>query len=201
MSKAKKKTTKRPKLTAEQKEFRKKVSRYSAMANKRIDRLKDSIYRTSPAYNKWLNSGGEKFGIRGKTQLEVRREYYRVMEFLNSDTSTITGTKQVLTNIAKNTGFKYQKLEEVNANIGKFFELANKVEEYLKVTDRGASALGYQRIWEAINTFTEDNKIDLENVSIDDLIGDIANLAEGKLLDDSKQFTEEFFNTDWSNLK
>jgi len=187
-------------LTPKQKEFRKEVSRLNSMANKRIKRLAQSEFKESPAYKKWLSDGGEYFSIRDKTQQEVRREYYRVKQYLDSATSSITGTKKVLKNMAENTGIEYSNLFELQDTSKAFFELANKVDEYLKVSSRGSEAIGYQRIWQAINQYTQNNEVKLQAKSVDGLIQVVSDLSEQLLLKDN-QDTSDFFNIDWQNLE
>lgn len=188
-------------LTQEQKDFRKEVARLNSMANKRIKRLAESEFNTSPAYQKWVKDGAEKFSIRGKTQREVRNEYYRVKNYLESSTSSITGTKKTLKNLAENTGMKYDSVSEIHDNATQFFELANKVEEYLNLTNQSAQAIGYQRIWQAINTYVKDNNIALTTTNVDGLIKQVAELSEQKLLQDNRNSYDTFFNTDWNNLE
>ena len=48
-------------------EFRKEVTKIVSVANKRIERLEKANLKDSPAYQKWLNDGGVKFGVKGKT--------------------------------------------------------------------------------------------------------------------------------------
>lgn len=186
-------------LTPKQKDFRKEVSRLNSMANKRIKRLQASELATSPALNKWIESGGEFFSIRGKTQQEVRREYYRVKQYLDSSTSSITGTKDVLKTLAKNTGIEYTSVIELQETSKAFFELANKVDEYLKVTQRGSEAIGYQRIWQAINQYTQSKEMKLKVGSVDGMIDVIADLSE-QLLEKDNRGTSSFFDIDWTNL-
>lgn len=187
-------------LTPEQKEFRKEVSRLNSMANKRIRRLENSNLAESPAYNKWKESGGEMFSIRGKTQQEVRREYYRVKHYLDSKTSSITGTKEVLQNMAENVGLEYSSVFELQESSKAFFELANKVDDYLSVSSRGSEAIGYQRIWQAINQYTQDTNIKVKSQSVDGLIEVIADLSE-KLLDKDNIDSSSFFDIDWTKLE
>lgn len=187
-------------LTPEQKKFRKEVSRLNSMANKRIKRLLDSDFKESPALKKWKKEGGEFFSIRGKTQQEARREFYRVREYLDSSTSSITGTKQTLKVMAENTGQQYESIKDLQESSKAFFELANKVDEYLRISARSSSAIGYQRIWEAINKYTQNNDIKLRAGNVDFMIEDIAKLSEGLLYSDTEQ-TDDFFNIDWKELK
>lgn len=187
-------------LTDKQREFRREVSRLSAMANKRIKRLQESNLKSSPALEKWEREGAEFFGIRGKSQQEVRNEYYRVKNYLDSSTSSITGAKKTLVTLAENTGIKYDHVDELTDKATVFFELANKVDEYLSVTNRGVEAIGYQRIWEAINTYVQDSNIKLENMNVNSAVDIVAELSEDMLLKHNRHTYDSFFNTNWTEL-
>ena len=151
-------------LTKKQKDFRKEVSRLNSIANKRIRRLSESEYSSSPAYQKWLESGGEHFSIRGKTQAEVWKEYYRVKSFLDSKTSSITGTKEVLKNINEYTGMNLP-IEQVKDVAKDYFNLAGKVSEWVGVKGLGA-IYDSKQIYEQINLVTEERNLDLSNINV-----------------------------------
>lgn len=142
-------------------DYRKEASRLASMANKRLKRLEKAGLTDSPAYKKWLDGGGVKFGVRGKTHNQLQQEVSRMNQFINSQTSTIRGVNAQLKDMAKNTGIKYSSLKELRSKASKFFELASKVEQYLRTVDDMASAIGYQKIWTAINQYVETEKVDL----------------------------------------
>ena len=75
--------------------------------------------------------------------------------FINSKTSTVRGTNSVLKEIANTAKIKYNNLSELYSNVNQFFSLATKVEDYLNATGQTALAIGYQRVWEAINKYVE----------------------------------------------
>lgn len=141
--------------------FRREASRMASKANKRVARLEANNLTDSPAYEALVKSGETRFGIRGKTYREVQSEVSRLERFLNSETSTIRGINRTLKTMAENTGIKYSNIRELQQKSSQFFELASKVEQYLRTVDDMASAIGYQKIWEAINTYTSTAKIDL----------------------------------------
>ena len=155
-------------LTEKQKDFRKEVSRLNSMANKRIKRLSESEFNSSPAYQKWLKDGGEYFSIRGKTQSEVWKEYYRVKSFLDSKTSSITGTKEVLKNINKYTGMNLP-IEQVKEVATDYFNLASKVSEWVNVKGLGA-IYDSNQIYEQINLVTEQYNMDLTNMNVSNML-------------------------------
>lgn len=155
--------------------FRNEASRLASMANKRLKRLEKSGMKDSPAYKKWLDEGGEKFSIRGKDYNQLQKEMARMRNFINSETSTIRGINKVLKEMAENTGIKYKNLAELRNSSKKFFELASKVEQYLRTVEDMASAIGYQKIWEAINQYVQKEKVDLSHAqtNVDDMLDKI----------------------------
>lgn len=154
-----------------QAEFRKEVSRLASLANKRIQRLEDSKLTDSPAYQKWVENGSVKFGVRGKTYNQLQSEMARLNRFINAQTSTVRGINSTLKEMAANTGIKYGTLKELRSKATSFFELASKVEQYLRTVNDMASAIGYNKIWEVINEYVESEKIDLSGAenNIDEL--------------------------------
>lgn len=155
--------TKAKKKTERIRAYRKEASRLASMANKRLQRLENAGLKDSPAYQKWIAEGGEKFGIRGKDYNQVQSEVARLRKFLDSETSTIRGSNRILKEMAKNTGIKYNNLKELRQQSSQFFELASKIEQYLRTVEDMASAIGYQKIWEAINTYIKDESINLSD--------------------------------------
>ena len=154
-----------------QAEFRKEVSRLASLANKRIKRLEDAKLTDSPAYQKWVENGSVKFGVKGKTYNQLQSEMARLNRFINAQTSTIRGINSNLKEMAANTGIKYGTLKELRSKAANFFELSSKVEQYLRTVNDMASAIGYHKIWEVINEYVEREKIDLSGAenNIDEL--------------------------------
>lgn len=154
-----------------QAEFRKEVSRLASLANKRIQRLEAAKLTDSPAYQKWVENGAVKFGVKGKTYNQLQSEMARLNRFINAQTSTVRGINSNLKEMAANTGIKYGTLKELRSKATSFFELASKVEQYLRTVNDMASAIGYNKIWEVINEYVEREKIDLSGAenNIDEL--------------------------------
>ena len=186
-----------------EKEYRKEVSRLSAMANKRIQRLEQNDLTDAPAYKKFMSQGGGKFGVRGKTWNEVQQEMKRVTGFVNSSTSTIRGVNTTLKEMASNTGIKYDNLKDLQSKAAKFFDLSSKVEQYLRNVEDMGSAIGYQQIWEAINTYTDgaketllEGEADLDKMT--EYIGDLLrNAPQGKF--DTNEL--DIIDDDWVLLR
>lgn len=180
-------------------ELAKIVSKKASMANKRLKRLENNCLTDSPAYRNWEKYGnGQKFSVKGKDFNELQKELARVDHFINAETSTIRGTKKVLTSIADNAGIQYDNKNDLMEKTSEFFELSSKVEQYLNTTNGNAGAIGYQKIWQTINDYVDTNKSlelgSLEN--LDDLIEEIADLIE-------KDYQENVFDEnldDWTTL-
>ena len=147
-------------------EFRREASRLSSMANKRIDRLERNNLTDSPAYKNYIAENG-RFSVKGKTYNELQSEVSRLRKFIDSQTSTVKGTISVLKDMSKNTGLTYKNITELKEKSAKFFELSSKVEQYLRNVEDMASAIGYQKIWEAINQYTKESSIDLADGKLD----------------------------------
>lgn len=157
-------------------ELKREVSRLASMANKRLVRLENNGFEDSPAYKQWIESGGEKFSVRGKDYNELQKELARVRQFVNAKTSTIRGAQSVLKAIAANTGANF-KGKELWAQASNFFRVASMIEQYIRNTEDVASAIGYQKIWTAINHYTQANDLDLAAMQVD-MEQMVANIAQ-----------------------
>lgn len=153
------------------------VSRLASMANKRLVRLENNGFEDSPAYSQWVKDGAQKFSVRGKDYNALQKELARVRQFVDAKTSTIRGAQSVIKAIASNTGADF-KGRELWAQASNFFKIASMVEQYIRSTENTASAIGYQRIWTAVNQYTQQNKIELGELQVDleQLVGNIAQM-------------------------
>ena len=154
----------------EQKALRAQVSHLASMANKRLDRLEKNELTSSPAYQKWEQNGSHRFSVSGKSYSQVQREYWRVKDFLEMRTSSVTGTKAVLQEIATNIGWgkiDFDNIALTQAQLSNFFAIANTVSQYLDSVDESAAALDYQEIWDTINAAYQRGKIDFNNAELD----------------------------------
>lgn len=171
------------------------VQRKASMANKRLKRLENNNLTDLPAYKSWVDyGGGVKFSVAGKDYNELQAELSRVNHFLNSKTSLVRKANKHMKDLAEMTGVKYDKVSELPDKLAGFFQLASQAEQYLRTMEDSASAIGYQKIWEVINKYVEDEKRDLEKVLKDgeDLIPRIANAVSSSLsaeiVDDMKKW-------------
>lgn len=154
----------------EQKALRAQVSQLASMANKRLDRLEENELTLSPAYQKWEQNGSHRFSVGGKSYPEVQSEYWRVKDFLEMRTSSVTGTKAVLQEIATNIGWgeiDFDNIASTQEQLSNFFKIADTVSQYLDSVDESAAALDYQEIWDTINAAYQQGKIDFNNAELD----------------------------------
>lgn len=170
-------------IKREEKELRQQVSRLASMANKRIQRLEQSELTDTPAYKSWEENGRHRFSVRGKTYQEVQAEYWRVKKFIENKTSTVTGAKQVLYDMASATGIEYTDIADLQAKASSFFSIASKVKQYLQSVGDSAIALDYQKIWEQINLYVKEENIELAGAegdlnAIDEIVSRMLQLKE-----------------------
>ena len=164
------------------------IRKLTAKANKRIERLEKNGLESSPAYQKWLADGEVKFSVKGKDYNQLQKEVARLKRFLESETSTVRGVNRTLKEMAVNTGIKYKNLKDLRTKSAKFFELASKVEQYLRTVDDIASAIGYQKIWEAINKYTKQRgeAIGEGGADIDAMVRTVTDMLKASNLDKTK---------------
>lgn len=171
--------------------FNKETARLNSMANKRIRRMlskSDENGFTSPALEKWKKEGSKFFEIRSKTSWnELQKERARVSNFLNSSTSSITGTNKILKEMANNTGLEYKNLADLQSKSSKFFELSNKIDQYYK--SKSGEYKGYQTIWDNINKYVKLDGIDLNNANVNDLIEPISEMIEEQYLEEQASYS------------
>ena len=149
------------------KQLKSEANKLVSMANKRLRRLEKNDLTNTPAYQAYLKNGGQYFSVKGKDYNQLQSELARLRHFIDSQTSTVTGVNNYLKEMANNTGIKYKNLSELRKKADSFFELSSKIEQYLRQVHDIASAIGYQKIWESINVYVKDNKLDLSQSNLD----------------------------------
>ena len=181
---------------ARQQLSRAEVSKLVAKANKRVARLERNNLEDSPAYQKLVNDGDVRFSVRGKDHNQLQKEVSRLNKFLESETSTVRGINRVLKDMARNTGIKYKTLAELRTKSAKFFELSSKVEQYLRTVEDMASAIGYQKIWEAINKYVKAEGVDLNdaNNDIDKMVQIVTDMLKTPKISVRHKDTSNWYN-------
>lgn len=162
------------------KQYRREASKVISMANKRLARLEKSNLTDSPAYAKLVDSkGNPKFSVKGLDHNQLQSEMSKVKKFVQAKTSTVRGINTTLKEMASNTGIKYKNLKELRSKASSFFTLASKVEQYLRNVEDVASAIGYQKIWEAINQYVKSENADFDEV--ENSVEGLTNIVDGLL--------------------
>lgn len=150
-------------FTEEERKLRAEARRLVSMANKRLRRLEQQNLINSPAYKKWVEEGGQKFSVKGKSMEEVKQEIARMDDFLKKQTSTVRGAKQYFKNVAKEVGIeKFDDFTDLQNKLNTFFETTAKIKEYLYNTKEIGVAIGYQKIWEVVSDYVEEVGHELE---------------------------------------
>lgn len=182
-------------FTEKERKYRQEASRKVSMANKRLKRIEEQNLTMSPAYKKWVDEGGQKFGIKGKSTQEVRAEVARLNHFLNQTTSTVRGTKKYLTNIAEQVGItNYNSFQSLNSQLKDFFEVSDRVREYLKNSKEVSVSIGYKKIWEQVNEYAE--TVGKEFNSLNKDIVEIAkSITQANAYNKLDNLTDEFLKT------
>lgn len=136
-------------------ELKREIQRKANIAHKRLKRLEKNNLTELPAYKQWVKEGAVRFGVRGKTPEQLQQELNRVNRFLESKTSLVREANKYLKETADIVGVKYKSVKELPELLSNFFRLSDKVEEYLRLTEGSASAIGYHKIWEVVNEVVE----------------------------------------------
>ena len=189
------KATKSGELTRKEKELRREASRIASLANKRIKRIEQQGLTESPAYKKYVEDGKQKFGVRGKNMEEVKQEVARMNDFIKKQTSTVTGTKKYLDNVAKSVGIvKFDNYKQLQDQLNTFFRGVDKVREYLQNSKEVSVAIGYSKIFEIVSDYVEEVGSELN--LIDDLVVEMAEkVVEGAGYGKVDEMLDDFMNS------
>lgn len=182
-------------FTQQEKKYRQEASRKVSMANKRLKRMEEQDLTMSPAYKKWVEEGGQKFGIKGKSTQEVRAEVARLNKFLKQTTSTVRGTKKYLTNVAGQVGIvNYNSFQSLNSQLKDFFEVSDKVREYLKNSKEVSVSIGYKKIWEEVNEYAETVGKEFNSLN-QDIVEISKSIIQANAYNKLDNLTDEFLKT------
>lgn len=155
----------RSQFTAKERALRQEASRLSSLANKRLKRMEQQNLQNSPAFKAWVDSGGAKFGVRGKTMAEVQAEIGRLNKFINQSTSTVRGAKKYYKQVGRTVGItEWKDIPDLQRKLNEFFEITGKVKEYLHNTKEIGVAIGYQKVWEIVSDYVEEMGDDIADV-------------------------------------
>lgn len=182
-------------FSAKERKYRQEASRKVSMANKRLKRLEEQNLTMSPAYKKFIDDGGQKFGIRGKSHEEVKMEVARLNQFLKLTTSTVKGTKQYMTNIASEVGIKqWGSFQSLNTQLKSFFEVSEKVREYLKNVKEISVSIDYKKIWELVSEYAETVNKDFNSLN-EDIVEIAEYILKANTYSKVDELTDEFMKS------
>lgn len=182
-------------FSAKERKYRQEASRKVSMANKRLKRLEEQNLTMSPAYKKFIDEGGQKFGIRGKSKEEVKLEVARLNQFLKMTTSTVKGTKQYMTNIASEVGIKqWGSFQSLNAQLKGFFDVSEKVREYLKNVKEISVSIDYKKIWELVSEYAETVGKDFNSLN-EDIVEIAESILKANTYSKVDELTDEFMKS------
>ena len=178
-------------------ELRKEVSRKASLANKRLARLEKNGLTDSPAYQKFMEGGGKRFSIRGKTGSELTKELIKINNFIEMKTSTVRGLNQVLKDTAERVGVEYKDIKQLQEYASKFFELYNKSMQYLDTVEKLGHAFDSTEVMETVRQLVKQEKIDLTDseAALDEMIKRVSDT-----LTDIDNHDEEIEGRDWYRL-
>lgn len=143
------------KQSEEYKKLSAELNKRISKANHRLDRMNKAGWN-SPAMETARKTGGRFHNSRSMTYKEMQRENKRVQNFLNSKTSSKTGTKKSINKLLKSTGldkkFKTGDIMKDKSTIDKYFKVYGKMREYDRVKGIGRS---YQASMNAVTSVFE----------------------------------------------
>lgn len=187
-------------------DFNKMVSK----ANKRLRRLSKKGWKTR-AYKTAVQTGGKFHNRRGASYKEKAREYQRVKNFLDSETSTVRGSKKVLKQMLSRTGLEdivgddpdtIMTSDEVDNGDGsitlvnKFFDIASMVDDYLE-NHRGVK-ISSDEIWRSIHdTYLAGYSEDFSDADAEEVVGDVVRRLHNDYL---KKHTSSSSHKTWSTI-
>lgn len=158
------------KQSEEYKRLSKELSKLNSKANHRYDRMKKAGWE-SPAMKTANRTGGRFHNSRTMTYREMQKEHKRVTNYLNSKTSSKSGTKKSINKVLKATGldkkFKTGDVMRDKKTLSKYFKVYSKLREYDRVKGVGRN---YQS---AIGTVTDVFEKTNGNGSPDDLLDEL----------------------------
>lgn len=180
----------------EQKRIRAEARRLVSNANKRLKRLEDNNLLESPAYKQWIENGEQKFSVKGKYGDELRQEIARMEHFMKLKTSTISGAKDYFDNVAKAIDMPINEYHRNDYNqlqleLKTFFDVAEKVKEFLLNSKQVSVAIGYSKVFEEVSNYVEQYSNNLGELQYK-----IKEIAD-KLIQENMISNEKDFYTSW----
>lgn len=158
---------------AYQKALKKAIDSGKTQIKKRMKRLENNNLTDSPAYKQYLKNDVVHFSVKGKSVQELQSMYWQLKRLNDMKTGTVKGAQKVLKEIASDTGITYKNINELNAKVKLFFDLASKAQDYLESMGETAKAIDYRAIWHDVSDIMKEDKN-----AINAALGDVENLTE-----------------------
>lgn len=138
-------------------DLREAVGTLRSTARKRAARLEQGGYQTQALT--YLERSGGLPTIKGMSEAELRREFIRYRDFLNSQTSTVTGFKEFRSDVIE--GLRQKGIDINNEDFQKFFDVYERLKE--ASPDIENRRLKYKSMRELANLI-QDGKLDFEEM-------------------------------------
>lgn len=178
------------KRSKEYKRLSKHLSKLVSKANHRYDRMQKAGWN-SPAMDTAKKTGGRFKNGRSMTFREMQKEQKRVENFLNSKTSSKTGTRKSVNKLLKATGmdkkFKTGDVMKNKKTMDKYFKVYKKMREYDRVKGVGRT---YQASMNAVTSIFESTG---GSGSVDDILDSVISSLDIKT--DDNFDSDETFHT------
>ena len=160
-------------------DLRKEYTAQAKVANKRIAHIEKAGYY-SPAVKTLNDEGIRRFGIKNQnlmTDADVKKAYRRLMDFMNSTTSSRSGIRSTLMKMSQNFGMKFDgNYIEFSQKSKRVFDLYEDLKEMSKKGELNESDK-YDLVHD-LDTLYESGE--LENLTIDELVKRLNDLKEGR---------------------
>lgn len=167
-------------------DLRKVVGRLVSAGNKRLRRF-EKAGESSPATRKIESSGG-KFSTKGKNLNELRKEFARAKDFLESKTSTRTGWKKVKKEIIE--GMKKQGVNMSDIQFDRVWQAYENLKELSPdVANRNLKYIVLKDIADA----TTDSKLSADEIA-QKIYDNLAKAYEEKTAADNGESVSDFFD-------
>jgi len=142
-----------PNQSDKYKKLSKELTKLVSKANHRYDRLAKAGW-SSPAMNIAKKTGGRFHNSRKMSYREMQKEHKRVMNYINSKTSSKTGTRKTVNKMLKATGmdkkFKTNDVMQDKDTMDKYFKVYTKMQEF---DAAGGVARNYQTALNAVTQY------------------------------------------------
>ena len=122
-------------------------------------------------------------------------EVARLNKFLKMTTSTVRGTKQYMANIASEVGIKqWGSFQSLNTQLASFFEVSERLREYLRNVKEIAVSIDYKKIWEIVNEYAETVGKDF-NALNEDIVEIAEDILKANTYSKVDELTDEFMKS------